>query len=759
MKRLVEDADALSESFSAQRDEAGDVTLAYSDIIQAIHIVQQQMKITGTTAKEASDTVQGGAKAMSASWKNFVTGLADDNADIAKLANDVINSAVGMVKNIMPVVANVIQSIPNALSTLLSSLKDSGLINSVLETVKGMVSALIRELPSIIETLFDALYTVVENIDIGRLITTVFNMLNNIIKSIVPKIPELLMQLVAGIIEALPELFVGVGETIYNIFNGLFGGYDKFDAFSDKIKSQADAWQEVVDGMSEAKDEINNDYATWQEHWGLLQSIVDESGKVKDGYGNMAVMLAGELNEALGLNIEFQKGQIQNYDEICRSIDRVMDKKRAEMILEAEEEAYGEALKMRPELVNAVADAEANYEEALRQVEEAQQAYNNAETGGVDAMDSYQSALDTARINLSEMTESLDVARENLASNTALMTGYMDDYALAMNGDYQQIGRDTREYTGSTLEDLIAYRDSKQRTLEEDNANLEAWKKVASETNSEYAQEQVEYYERLKNTTEQQLEKINELVKKGGEDFSTGYVNGILGGEQKVSNASKDVANTALKSLQNTQQSQSPSKLTKNLGTYFTEGYVNGIKSMNGSVNSTATSVANQAISGLKSANSQSYNVGSNMVGGLISGVRNMAGSLYDTMTNMAYSAWNSVKSALGIHSPSTMFAELGERSAEGFGIGYANEMKAVTAEMANPTFGFETGVNNSMADSFGGFLSEIKNALGEHLTAMTELGEKHIDLYLDTGALVGGTASAMDKALGSIAVKTARGM
>ena len=61
---------------------------------QAIHVVQGELGITGTTAKEASTTIQGSVSAMKSAWQNMLTGIADDNADFDGLINNLVDSIV-----------------------------------------------------------------------------------------------------------------------------------------------------------------------------------------------------------------------------------------------------------------------------------------------------------------------------------------------------------------------------------------------------------------------------------------------------------------------------------------------------------------------------------------------------------------------------------------------------------------------------------------------------------------------------------------
>lgn len=95
MERLLVDADKLSDSFNLQVDASGNLVYSYADIVDAIHIVQTEMGITGTTAKEAGTTIEGSVNSMKAAWTNLVTGLGDENADIGQLFDNLVVTIVG----------------------------------------------------------------------------------------------------------------------------------------------------------------------------------------------------------------------------------------------------------------------------------------------------------------------------------------------------------------------------------------------------------------------------------------------------------------------------------------------------------------------------------------------------------------------------------------------------------------------------------------------------------------------------------------
>ena len=111
MQRLIDDANALN---AAQGNYTNYTIESYADIVDAIHTVQTEMGITGTTALEASTTIEGSIGAMKAAYANFVTGLGNDNADISELSSQLIQSVGTVAENVLPVVETVLKNIAEA---------------------------------------------------------------------------------------------------------------------------------------------------------------------------------------------------------------------------------------------------------------------------------------------------------------------------------------------------------------------------------------------------------------------------------------------------------------------------------------------------------------------------------------------------------------------------------------------------------------------------------------------------------------------
>ena len=170
MERLLEDAEKLS---GIEYDIS-----SYADIVEAIHVVQTEMGITGTTAKEASSTIQGSAISMKSAWKNLLTGMADENQNLELLFTQFLDSVVVFGDNLIPRIQQ--------------------LLPRVVETISKLVSSLAENLPAIIESL----------------VPVVIKGAFDIMKALIKKFPDLARSIITALANSLIPAFTEIFEEV-----------------------------------------------------------------------------------------------------------------------------------------------------------------------------------------------------------------------------------------------------------------------------------------------------------------------------------------------------------------------------------------------------------------------------------------------------------------------------------------------------------------------------------------------------------------
>lgn len=113
MARLIEDAN----EYAKTQGMAGDLVMdSFADQVQAIELIQQKQGIAGTTAKEAANTMEGSLNTLTGAWQNFLVGLADEDADIDKLFQNVVNAGEDVIKNWLPRIKILIERVGQFIS-------------------------------------------------------------------------------------------------------------------------------------------------------------------------------------------------------------------------------------------------------------------------------------------------------------------------------------------------------------------------------------------------------------------------------------------------------------------------------------------------------------------------------------------------------------------------------------------------------------------------------------------------------------------
>ena len=214
MQRLIDDANALN---AAQGNYTNYSIESYADIVDAIHTVQTEMGITGTTAKEASTTIEGSIGAMKAAYANFVTGLGNDNADISELSSQLIQSVGTVAENVLPVVETVLKNIAEAVQ------RDGP------EMIEKFVSYAIEKLPEVISLGLQMVISLVKGIaqNIPQLVTSVLNMMATIVQTIWDSLPDIIevgKNIVRGLWGGIKSMASWIGDKVSGFVGGLVDG-------------------------------------------------------------------------------------------------------------------------------------------------------------------------------------------------------------------------------------------------------------------------------------------------------------------------------------------------------------------------------------------------------------------------------------------------------------------------------------------------------------------------------------------------------
>ena len=242
MERLLADA----EKFSGVEYDINNL----SDVYEAIHVIQGELDITGTTAKEASSTLSGSFASMKAAFSDFLGNLSLGR-DIGPSLQALMETVSTYLRNLIPAVMNIIKTLPGAIWTVLSqsvpqivsALMDflpkfqEGVTNrlpqlaqSAMQVVGSFATGISTRLPNILSTGVQVLNSLVSGImsTIPTLVESGLNALTEFINMLIANLPsvlesgkEILLNVVSGIQASLPQIVSAAGNAIASLLSGI----------------------------------------------------------------------------------------------------------------------------------------------------------------------------------------------------------------------------------------------------------------------------------------------------------------------------------------------------------------------------------------------------------------------------------------------------------------------------------------------------------------------------------------------------------
>ena len=283
MEDLIRDANAYAKATG----RASNLTIdSYADIVTAIGLIQEKAGIAGTTVKEAEQTISGSLSMLSGSWRNFIAGLGDPNADLDALIANVLSSLDKASANIIPTVDRIAKALVKALPDMVRRVADwiPTVLPTVLEAIATLAVSVANVLPDVLETLVNVL---TDNADmlIGAAISIALALvaaLPRIIDALAPAIPKIVKSLVDGFIEHIPDFIAAAIDIVAALV----------DALPDIIVALLDALPATVDRLVKAFTDPAN-----------IQKMLDAGKRLGNALVQGLIGALGSSSSAIGATL------------------------------------------------------------------------------------------------------------------------------------------------------------------------------------------------------------------------------------------------------------------------------------------------------------------------------------------------------------------------------------------------------------------------------------------------------------------------
>ena len=342
MERLLADAEKIS---GIKYDIS-----SYADIVDAVHVVQTEMGITGTTAEEAASTIQGSFGMMKSAWQNLVTGMADPDQDLGVLVGNFTDSVVIAGNNLIPRIQELLPRIVEATTSLIGTVSEQlpailgTVLPSLVEGATNLVTGLMAALPSVLSVLADVAPTV-----INTLVPALIELLPQITQTGI----DVIVSLAQGIADALPQLIPAATDAIIEIVEVLTSP----ENLGNLIDAALAIILALVDGLVDATPKLIA--AVPDVIANLVTAIIANMPKILEAGVEITMALADGLIKALpeliaaipNLILGIVQGIIDNLPEIIMAGPKIIAALATGLV-----EASPDIVMVIPQLIRSIVD-------------------------------------------------------------------------------------------------------------------------------------------------------------------------------------------------------------------------------------------------------------------------------------------------------------------------------------------------------------------------------------------------------------------
>lgn len=614
MARLLNDANAIDSSILGEGvtlETSGTHLLddiGLDQMIKAIHVIQEEMDITGTTSNEAMTTIQGSTNMAKAAWSDMMTAIADDNADFEGAVDKVVSSTGTALENLIPriqqsfvgignligeLAPTIISEVPNLISSALPGLTSalSGIIEAAADALPGIAEAVISSIPDVAESFGGITETLITAVD--GVASAVVNSMTNMFKDFtgidLSPIVSSLQTALSTIKQTLSSVFsqfnmdTSAVETINDVISELAGTFDHlidlvtgeafkglsgtiFGAFSSIGSSLAEHMQPAVDQIKNLIDSVMSGDS------GHIDRIKEAIQKFTGIFTEHIAPIIGTISSAvvslmgafLEIGVQVIEGVVAALGGLFGYANDEGKVSRFQYLAQAVGEIFGMFKDALAPIIDAVKEAAINLFNYLFGSED-------DITGFKKVMDDVKAVFETIANNITYAWEEIKTLVSVLTDNEATIGDKVKAIGQYFIDNFKQALETTKDLVyeiGTLLVDAVkeAIRFFKELLgLQEEEKH---GGRGGSFDNSGYESTGENISAGLTDAAKYAQFATEDV----GKNISTGLANGIAENSNTVSSSVKKVLLTAEKTARTITDSHSPSRKYMKLGGFMIEG-------------------------------------------------------------------------------------------------------------------------------------------------------------------------------------------
>lgn len=750
MARLVKESGILGEAGKDLTAKNLDEKVSFDQMIEAIHKVQENMGITGTTSKEAASTIEGSVGSMKASWSNLLTALANDNKDLGKSVNEFVDSTVTAGKNLVPRIKTIVEGIKKLIQSLTKDVfpklkkeipELAPLIDVfqwfvthktvVVTATKAMITAFaINKVAQFTKTISDGgkqllllatatstttaatnLNTTAEVANTGAKVagTTATNALTvatNLLNAAWKSNPIGLV--VAGITTLITVMSLMKGKTD-EAAEAEKAHAKALEEQTDKINRNKEAWDSLKESQQNQINTGMSEIAHLESLYDELTELTDINGKVKEGYEKRASFILSTLNEALGTEYTMTGNIISKYGELQKTIDSVMEKKKAQIILDSQESLYAEAINKQQEALKELDTLEEQISENkhLRAsdeflLEDAKASWAKAAT--VEQKNYYAALAVSIENRLKKSDEELETLENNYNEQKSLLSEYAynigiyesnmaaahaDEYdkMITVNWNYVKDFKDAEDAKKAMLEDQIRVTETQLKLLKE----------LQDKSGSDIYDSQIKAAEKQLKEHKEALTQYEKYTKLGLDATKVVWTDGLDKILSEITGANIEF---------------------KEDGKGNIDMYIDGVKQGDTKSKEEMAKLVSDTLKEVSKQDKDAKTAGENLIEGVNNGIKNQdkQTSVFKSIANFGSTLLSKLKASLKEKSPSKATNEMGQYLLEGLGLGMEKEEDSILKQASDFGKSVLNALNGGLAEDVDtSAISKIKNNIPKY--------------------------------------------
>ena len=716
--------------------------LNFNDLSKAMTDYQGNVDETYENTLDGFDKIklafQGVKTDVGAEFGSMLDEISPELEEVVKLIEDEAKNAIKYVKDNAPAIKtkikDVIEYTKNGITWIIDNFGD---LKETAKTVGTILIAtfavnklvtFIQSIATMIST-FTALKTATET-------ATTAQLLLNAAQAATP------VGLVAAGVAALAAGIVYLATRTKEYTAHVQGLTDWEQKEIDKVYELKDSYQALKESRNEAVQGVQEEFDYYEKLAGELDTLVDKNGEVKEADQDRANFIITTLNEALGSEIEMVDGVIQNYKDEKAAIESLMETKKAQAILSANEEAYTSAIQNQEDALKAYTTSLGIYNQNKAELADLEQRYN--QIAGMtseeyakanDLLVSETTAAEMLANEQQELINKMNGAKEAIVQSKTAYKNAENQYieyqstiqnyeglsSAIISGDVEKI----KIALSQMVNDFITAETGSKEALEQQVADMEEnynnLQKAVESGSSIVTKEMVDEAAAMVKAAKAELDKLPEEAGSSANRAASNYAT-TFGSDSNLALA----ASNAGKVRDSAKNGLEPDGSERTAGENFITGYVGGIEyripdaeTAAAGVGTSSTRALNNSI-GAQSPSKETYSSGEYFGQGFINGMNSKKEPIWQTAWNLAKHALAALRKGQEEGSPSKLTYKSGQNFTQGYINGVSSLQKNLVATVKELVFAAVKTASDLSNYDFVNTASGAAQSLADSLSVST---------------------------------------